>query len=172
MSPEELRVRSLYLFLACSQAIEQLKDRLMATVPSSPPPVKALLEKSLKRELALLFRYWATRQIWKRLEARESDAKNLNLALLRLFFEGFRLPKDGSGLRYAELSTLSEETRELSHRLVSAVGVEHAPWLKELEGAMLPLRDMVLQHTVEALELPLDQLSSSVKAWAERAPGG
>lgn len=168
MNPEELRVRSLYIFLACSQAIERLSARLMATMPPSPPPVKALLEKSLKKELALLVRYWATRQIWKRLEADEPDAKHLNLALLRLFFDGFRLPKDGSGLRYAELSTVSEETLELSHRMTSALGMEHIPLLKELEEAMLPLRDVVLQHTVDALEHPLDQLSSSVKAWAER----
>ncbi|MBI1992193.1 MAG: hypothetical protein HYY59_06965 [Candidatus Omnitrophica bacterium] len=169
MNPEELRVRSLYIFLACSQAIEQLNARLMATMPSSPPSVKAVFDKSLKKELALLVRYWATRQIWKRLEASEPDARNLNLALLRLFVEGFRLPRDGSGLRYAELSTVSEETRELSHRLTSALGMEHAPLLKELEGAMFPLRDAVLHHTVDALDHPLDQLSSSVKAWAERA---
>ena len=87
MSPEEIRVRSLYLFLACSQAIEQLKDRLIATLPSAPSSVKLLLDKSLKREFGLLFRYWATRQIWRRLEANETDAKSLNLALLRLFFE-------------------------------------------------------------------------------------
>lgn len=170
MSLEEIRVRSLYLFLACSQAIEQLKDRLIATLPSAPSSVRLLLDKSLKRELGLLFRYWATRQIWSRLEANEADAKSLNLALLRLFFEGFRLPKDGSGMRYAELSTVNEETDELSQRITNALGTEHRPLVKELEGAILPWRDAVFRYTVDALELPIDQLSSSIKAWAERPP--
>ena len=171
MSPEEIRLRSLYLFLACSQAIEQLKDRLIATLPPPPTSTKPLMEKSIKRELGLLFRYWATRQIWRRLEANEQDAKNLNLALLRLFFEGFRMPKDGSGMRYAELSTLSDELRELSHRITNALGAEYLPLLRELEAALLPWRDAVFQYTVDALELPLEQLSLSIKGWAERSPG-
>lgn len=170
MNPEEIRVRSLYLFLACSQAIDQLNDRLIATLPSAPSSVKLLLDKSLKREFGLLFRYWATRQIWRRLEANETDAKALNLALLRLFFEGLRLPRDGSGMRYAELSTMNEETSELSQRITNAIGAEHHPLVKELEGAILPWRDAVFRYTVDALELPIDQLSSSIKAWAERPP--
>lgn len=170
MSPEEIRIRSLYLFLACAQAIEQFKERLAATVQSPPPFVKPLLEKSLKRELALLFRYWATRQIWERLDANELQAKQLNLALLRLFVEGFRLPQDGSGMRYAELSSVGEETRELSHRITNALGLEYSPLLKELEGAILPWRDAVMKYTTDALELPLDHLSTSIRAWAERAP--
>ncbi len=167
MSPEEIRIRSLYLFLACSQAIEQFKDRLVATVQSPPPLVKPLLDKSLKRELALLFRYWATRQIWERLDSNELNAKQLNLALLRLFVEGFRLPKDGSGMRYAEFSSVGEEARELSHRITNALGLEHPPLLKELEGAILPWRDAVITFTVDALELPLDQLSTSIKMLVE-----
>ena len=117
-----------------------------------------------------MFRYWATRQIWRRLEANETDAKSLNLALLRLFFDGFRLPKDGSGMRYAELSTVNEETNELSQRITNALGAEHRPLVKELEGAILPWRDAVFRYTVDALELPIEQLSSSIKAWAERPP--
>ena len=166
MTADEVRIRSSYLFLACSQAIEQFKDRLIAASSTAPASVVPLLERSLKRELGLLFRYWATRQIWERWEDRERDAKELNLALLRLFFDGLKLPKDGSGLRYAELSTLFDETVELSHRITNALGIEHGPLLKELQGAILPWRDAVVQYTTDALELPLDQLEAKIKEWS------
>src|SRR6185295_15941804 len=106
------------------------------------------IEKSLTRELGMLFRYWITRQIWERLEAREEDAKQLNLAVLRLFTNGFKLPKDGSGLRYAELSSPAEEVRELGHRITNALGMEHAPLLAELQGSILTWRQAIVQHTV------------------------
>ena len=170
MTQEESRVRAVYLFLACSQAIEQFKDGLAAAFPPSLPAAKPLLEKSLRKELGMLFRYWATRQIWNRLESREEDAKDLNLAVLRLFTEGFKLPKDGSGLRYAELSTLAEETRELSHRITNALGFEHQPMLEELHVAILHWRNAVTTYTTEALDLPLTELASRVKQWAEREP--
>jgi hypothetical protein len=165
MSPEEIRVRSLYLFLACSRAIEEGSGRLKATVPDSMPAVKSALDKAVKKELALVFRYWATRKIWERLESRELEAKELNLAVLRLFFEGFRLPKDGSGMRYAELSTVSDEAREVSHRLANALGVEHPPLAREIERALLPWRDAVLQYTTEALSRSVEELSRAIKEW-------
>jgi hypothetical protein len=171
MTPEEIRVRSVYLFLACSQAVEQVTAKLAATVPSPPLSMKLLVEKALRRELGLLFRYWTTRQIWERLEANEENAKALNLALLRLFTNAFGLPKDGSGLRYAELSTLGEELHELAHRIANAVGTEQRALLDELQRGMLPWRDAILRHTAEALEKPLEQLTPSVRTWAERAPG-
>ena len=171
MTDEETRIRSVYLFLACSQAIDQFKDRLVATFDAVPLSSKVLIEKLLRRELGMLFRYWATRQIWDRLDANEADAKNLNLALLRLFTDAFKLPKDGSGLRYAELSTLAEEAQELSHRITNALGLEHRPLLTELQGAILPCRDAVTKYTVEALDLPVSQLTVSIKEWAEQAPG-
>lgn len=166
MNPEEIRVRSLYLFMVCAQAVEEGTQRLMATVPPPTPSLKPVLDKSLKKELALLFRYWATRKIWERWESHELDAKALNLAVLRLFFEGFRLPKDGSGMRYAELSTVSEEANELSHRLANALGVEHPPLVKEVERAILPWRDTVLQYTADALSRPVEELSVALKDWA------
>ena len=171
MGPEELRVRSLYVFLSCAQTIEEFKRRLAATLADQTPPVQRVFETTVKRELGLLFRCWVTRQVWERLESRELDAKNLNLALLRLFFEGLRLPKDGSGLRYAELSTVQEELVELSHRLTNALGSEHQPLLKELRAAMLPWRDAVATYTLEALELPLRELSVRVQALVKQVPG-
>ena len=170
MTDEEIRVRSVYLFLACSQAVEQFKDQLAATFPTPPLSSKLLLDKLLRRELGLLFRYWTTRKIWERLEANEADAKSLNLALLRLFTDGLKLPKDGSGLRYAELSTPIEEVHELSHRMTNALGVEHPPLLTELQEGLFLWRDTVLQHTANAIELPLTELTASIQRWTARAP--
>lgn len=169
MNAEEIRLRALYLFLTCSRAVEQCLDRLAATFPASPLSARVTLERSLRRELGLLFRYWTTRQIWDRLDAREADATQLNLALLRLFTDGFKLPKDGSGLRYAELSTTAEEAQELSLRISHALGMAHEPLVAELQTGIVPWRDGVSQYTKEALELPLAQISEVVKAWAQRS---
>ena len=171
MSPEEIRTRSVYLFLSCSRVLEQFAERLAATVPTSAPLDRRVLERSLRKELGLLFRYWTTRQIWERLEASEADAKRLNLALLRLFTDSFKLPQDGSGIRYAELSTLAEEVRELGHRLTQALGMEYPPLVETLEGEILLWQEAVMKQTADALNLPLPQAASSVKAWAEQAPG-
>ena len=170
MSPEEIRIRSLYLFLACAQTLEPCTERLAAMVPTGSPAAKRLLDRSLKKELGLLFRYWATRQIWERLESSEADATHLNLALLRLFTDAFKLPKDGSGIRYAELSTVAEEAHQLGQRLTHALGREHPPLLEMLQGGILSWREAVIQHTADALDLPLEPLASSVKEWAGR-PG-
>jgi hypothetical protein len=118
-----------------------------------------------------LFRYWATRQIWEQLESEEADAKALNLALLRLFTDAFGLPKDGSGLRYAELSNLTEEFQELSHRITNALGLEHRPLLSELQATIMPLRDAISRYTRDALELSPEQLRPSVQEWAGRVVG-
>ena len=171
MSPEEIRLRSLYLFFTCSRAVNEFKDRLLTTFPSSPLTATLVLDRSLKRELGILFRYWTTRQIWDRLEDAEADAKNLNLALLRLFTDGFKLPKDGSGLRYAELSNASEEVQELGQRITAALGMEHQPLLDELHAGILAWRDEVNRYTKDALELPLTRISTFVKEWAEPSAG-
>ena len=140
-------------------------------IPS--PALRLSREQALKRELGLLFRYWTTRQIWERLEAREADAKELNLALLRLFTNAFQLPKDGSGLRYAELSTPTEEIRELSARMTQALSAgeaNQARWLAELQAGLVPWREAVLRYTADAIDLPLEQLGVSVKQWVNRTP--
>ena len=171
MSPEEVRLRSLYLFLASSRVVEQFKDRLAATFPDSPLTAKLVLEKSLRKEIGMLCRYWIARQIWDRLDAHESDAKQLNLALLRLFTDGFKLPKDGSGLRYAELSTPAEEAQELSRRITASLGMEHLPLLAALHAGILSYRDLIMKHTSQALELPLGEVAEQAKAWAREPEG-
>lgn len=170
MNEEEIRIRSIYLFLACSRAVEQFKTHLSATFTQPPLSATVVLDKLLTRELGLLFRYWTTRQIWQQLEQSEPDAKALNLALLRLFTHGLKLPRDGSGLRYAELSTLAEEVRELNRRIVNAMGMEYPPLAAEVQRAIGPWREAVATYTTEALRLPLEQLSSTIKLWAERLP--
>ncbi len=171
MTEEEIRVRSVYLFICSSQLIEQCKDKLISTLPTPPLSSKVILDKSITRELGLLFRYWATRSIWDKLSADEEAAKQLNLALLRLFINGLKLPRDGSGKKYAELSTLPEEVRELSHRMVTAVGSDHAPMLAEIQGNIAAWRAGMLQYTADALQRPLDQLTGRIKAWAEKSSG-
>ena len=168
MSPDEIRTRSVHLFLACARDLEAFAGRLAATMPAASPSAQRVLDRSLIKELALLFRYWATRQIWERLDASENDAKELNLALLRLFTDAFKLPQDGSAIRYAELSTLAEEVRELSLRLTHALGTGPPPLLGALQGGILPLRETVTQHTEDALSRSLNELASSVKEWADR----
>ncbi len=167
MTEEEIRVRSVYLFVSCAQLIDRCKGRLIALLPVPSLSSKVLLDKAITRELGLLFRYWGTRSIWEKLSGDENAAKQLNLALLRLFTSGLKLPKDGSGLKYAELSTLPEEVRELSHRMTMAIGSEHAPLLAELQGSIAAWRVEVLLHTADALQNPLDQLTGRIKALAE-----
>ena len=168
MTQDEIRVRSMYLFLACSQAIEQFTARLVATIPPPDPLRKSSVERSLRRELGLLFRYWASQQVWERLESSETDAKDLNLALLRSFTEAFKLPRDGSGLRYATLSSMHEEVQELGRRITDALGLSDKALVTELESAILPWRDAITQYTSDALETPLEQLATSVRALVER----
>ena len=171
MSPEDIRLRSLYLFYACSRSVNACKDRLLTTFPDQPMTSTLVLDRSLIRELGMLFRYWTTRQIWDQLEDAEADAKNLNLALLRLFTDGFKLPKDGSGLKYAELSSPSEEVRELGQRITAALGLEYQPLLDELSAGIVGWRDDVTRHTKAALELPIGEISSAVKEWAQQSVG-
>lgn len=166
MDLEEVRLRSLYLFMTCSRTVSAARARLLATFSSPPLSSTVMLERSLTRELGILFRYWTTRQIWDRLEDAEEDAKQLNLASLRLFTEGFKLPKDGSGLRYAELSNPSEEVKELSQRMTAALGMEHQPLLDELQAGILAWRDEINRCTKDALELSVDQISIAMKEWS------
>jgi hypothetical protein len=170
MTTDDIRVRSRYLYLTCSQVIERFKDRLVASLPPAVVSATPLLDRILRKELGLLVRYWATREIWRQWESQEWDAKQLNLELLRLFVEGVRLSQDGSGLRYAELSGAEEEAQELTHRIAHAIGVDPGLVLSEVEGTILPGRDAVLRYTAEALHQPPEELSRHIQAWTQRSP--
>lgn len=165
MHTEEVHLRSLYLYLGCARAVEEFQGRLLTTLPADTPATEQARCRVLRRELGMLFRYWTTREIWNRLEAEQHDAKSLNLRLLRLFTEGFRLPRDGSGLRYAELMTPAEEVHELSYRITNALGMSHPPLLEMLHSGILPWRDMVMRRTRDALDFPLEKVRQSVREW-------
>jgi hypothetical protein len=46
--------------------------------------------------------------------------------------------------------------------------MSHRPLLEELQTGILPWRDLVIKHTREALELPVDRIQRVVKEWAGR----
>ena len=163
MTAEEVQARARYLFVHATRAVERCCQQLLSSSTVAPAVQEPLMQRPLRRELGILFRYWATRQIWQRWESKEADATQLNLALLRFFTDEFKLPKDGSGLRYAELSTVDEEVRELSRRIGTALDVDTGPWLAELHYAIAPSREAVVQSTIDALELPLTQLSGEME---------
>ena len=163
MTGEEVQVRARYLFVLCTRAVERCCHQLLAGPALASSANGSPIQKPLRRELGILFRYWATRQIWQRWESKETDATQLNLALLRCFTDEFKLPQDGSGLRYAELSTLEDEVRELSRRIASALNVDAGALLTELHHTIAPSREAVVQSTIDALELPLTQLSHELQ---------
>lgn len=163
MTEEEIRIRSIYLFLACSQVVDEAKQQLVASLPQPPLSSRLLLERAITRELGLLFRYWATRIIWEKLSASENDAKQLNLALLRLFTSGMKIPRDGSGLKYAEMSSVADEVRELGLRLTNALGSQQPPLLAVLQGGVMAWRASIVQRTADAINRPPDQLTAEIK---------
>lgn len=170
MIPEELRIRSAFILHACSRAVQQFSDQLAATFPNSSLSSQIMLTQTLKRELGMLFRYWATRRIWILLESDEDLAKQLNLLLLRIFTDTFRLPRDGSGLRYAQLSTVGEEAQELGKRISYALEITHQPLLSELQRRISSWRDKVIEVTDDALKLSTEQLIAKVKEETECTP--
>ncbi|MDP3774664.1 MAG: hypothetical protein Q8Q85_10400, partial [Gemmatimonadales bacterium] len=159
MTPPRTRVPSIATRTAGASS-ERLLGALSVADSSRPAA-----EKLIRRELGLLFRYWTTREIWQALDADEAGAKAMNLALLRLFTDGFKLPRDGTGLRYAELSSAADEVKELAQRLSAALGPLPEAFTSELQSGILPWRDAVLQHTREALDLPLPRIQETVRAW-------
>ena len=167
MTDEEIRLRALYVFLGCQQAIDDYATRLLESLPAASE-VQLPVEKMVTRELGLLFRYWATQHIWKVLET-EHDAKNFNLAVLRQFFDGLRLPKDGSGICYAERLTIAEQTSELSKRLSNQIGIQAESLLEEFQHEVPAWHASVINYTEEALHIPLERLQSSITEWAKRA---
>ncbi|MBI2174313.1 MAG: hypothetical protein HYU33_03875 [Candidatus Omnitrophica bacterium] len=162
MSTQEIQARARYLFLTCVQMVDRVKERLVSLLPESVQSNAAALEVSLRRELGLLFRYWATQQIWQRMALQEKEARMMNIALLRLFTEELKLPRDGSGLRYAQLGSLIEETREFKKRVGQLIGFEYPPLTAQLEGALLVLREELERRVAEALQMPLEDLSRAL----------
>ena len=164
MTPQEISLRTRYLLVECLRAIDQVVDRCAAE-GRLPPETRRVLQ----RELGLLFRHWAARELWARLEAREADASAMNLTLLRGFTEALRLPRDGSGLRYAELSTPAQELSELRQRLRDALGPAHIE-PADFAEAILVWREIVARYVAEATDQPVGALERHLQE--TDGPGG
>jgi len=168
MTDEDLRFRSLYVLRRCEALIQEASARLRPLAPPQGDAPAGLIEHTLRRELGLLFRYWATHDIWDRLEAQQEDAKRLNISVLRLFIEAFKLPRDGSGLRYAELGTLNDTANELAHRLRLGLGGLPQPLTDILQASIRPWKEAVGRAVQDALARSLDEVQASVTRAAER----
>jgi len=172
MDEKDIRLRSLYLFLVVAEAVDHYKERLLSEVAELKAAGQGgSFNASLRQEVALLFRHWAARSLWKRLEARADEATRINQRLLRLFTEGFKLPRDGSGVHYAALLTLEEEGVVFSERLFNTLALARKP----SAGMCLPLidqgRETVLEHCVAALTWPLERLTKAIEAMSEKGVG-
>lgn len=150
MTPEQTHACAQQLCRACAQSAQEWVGQLLQVAPA-PPESGRSIQRVLMRELGLLGRYWATQQIWQRLEADDRAATALNLAVLRAFTEAFQLPRDGSGLRYASLGSPGEESRELGARVTTALGLEHEPLLRQLQVGIAAWRQTVLRAVEDAL---------------------
>lgn len=169
MTDHELALRALYLYFSCSRQVERSLGMLLAALPASGRIEAGIQERTTRRECGLLFRHWASREIWERMDE-DAQATQLNLELLRLFTNGFKLPKDGSGLRYAELSTLEEELREFWHRLTRALGVEDTRLLGLMERSAGEWRSAVAEAAGQALQQEFSLIEAEVKEWTQAAP--
>lgn len=166
MTDQELRLRALDMYLSCSRVVDQALRYLLPALPASGKAEAVSQERTARRECGMLFRHWASREIWDRVE-QDKDATQMNLELLRLFTNGFKLPKDGSGLRYAELSTQEEELREFWHRLTHALGVEETRLLAMIERAADEWKQAVMQAAERMLTQPIAVIEAEVREWTQ-----
>jgi len=163
MTDDEIRLRALYVFYQCEAMVTEAMAQLQPLVPRE---TEMSAERVLRRELGLLFRYWATHCIWGRLEARQEEAKRLNISILRLFIDAFKLPRDGSGLKYAELPTVNDMANELSQRLRHALGGMPQPLDVILHASVRQWEDRIGRDVGDALALPFDAVQAAVKRMA------
>jgi hypothetical protein len=129
---EHLELYASFLFLKCAAAVRHIVKESPSALSESFDTV--FFERHLRRELGILLRYWISHDIWEVFEDDSEGSRELNLLVLRHFTRGLKLPKDGSGLKYAELSTLKEQLRELCHRLTAVLGKEDKPFFRWVES--------------------------------------
>jgi hypothetical protein len=169
MTDHELSLRALYLYFSCSRHLEQALGTLLAALPASGRAEAGIQERAARREFGLLFRHWAAHEIWERMDE-DAQATKLNLELLRLFTSGFKLSKDGSGLRYAELSSLEEELKEFWHRLARGLGVEDTRLLSLMERSAGEWRSAVTEAVEQCLQREFSLIEAEVKEWTQATP--
>ena len=166
MTDQELRLRALNLYLVCSQLVDAALRLLLQALPASGRAEGLIQERMARRECGLLFRHWVSREIWQRVE-NDGEATKLNLELLRLFTSGFKLPKDGSGLRYAELATPEEELHEFWDRLTHALGIEETRLLGTIEQASGEWRQGVDRAAERMLSQSIAVIEAEVREWTQ-----
>lgn len=160
MNEKEIHLRVLYLYLTAVKAADLYLEKLCSQVIELKEGRKtAMFDVLLRREIAILFRHWAARTIWNRLEASESDATRMNQQLLRQFTNSFKLPRDGSGVHYASLLTIEEECFVFGDRLLNTLSLSRKPAVKSFESILQQACKAITAHSEEALEWPLERLT-------------
>lgn len=168
---QELHLRALNMYLACRLLVDQALRSLLQALPSSGRAEAIVQERAARRECGLLFRHWAAREIWQRVES-DGYATKLNLELLRLFTAGFKLSKDGSGLRYSELGTQEEELREFWHRLTHGLGIEETRVLSLIEQLAGQWKEGVVRAADRMLNQPMPVIEAEVREWTQSVETG
>ncbi len=149
--------------------VESALPGLLPTLAAPTRTEAMAYERAVRRECGMLFRHWAARAVWENVTD-DADATQVNLELLRLCTAGFKLPKDGSGLRYAELGSPEEETREFWQRLTHSIGLEGTALLGTVERSLPGWRRDVAAAAERALEQSLSVLEAEAKAWTQQIP--
>lgn len=164
MTDKEIRLRAEYLYIACCYAaVKEITDSIIDTLKSSKIIVDDTVKEVVLREVGILFRFWTTRAIWESLIEDENDAKRFNFSLFRLFNSGFKLPKDDSGIRYAQISGTVEEVKELGRRICNALKLECAITMFEINIGISHWLELILKFTKDAVELPVEQIENMLK---------
>lgn len=166
MNEAEARLRALYLYSNCDRILDEALERIRPltvgqTMESRPA------SRTLKRELGMLLRHWCSRKLWEMLEAQETLATQFNLEFLRLCIRGFKLSRDGSGLRYAELSSLQEELRECAGRLQQALGGDKETFARILEENGSGWNAGVCTAVDRSLTLSRETIDNQVRSWMQ-----
>lgn len=158
MTGEEIRVRSLYLYVACSYAAVKLQAHVIEEIRRLKMSFDRKQEEQIFKEVGILFRFWVTRQIWENLVQEEADAKSLNFATFDLFNKGFKLPNDESHVRYGEISGRVEEVKEFGLRVCGILN-QKDPELLLMLSTMTSEHwfPVILQYTKDAVEQPFEQ---------------
>lgn len=165
MDEKEIRLRAVYLFLTSVKAVDHFMEKLCSHVIELKEGRKTpAFDVLLRQEIALLFRHWAARILWNRLEASETDATRMNQQLLRLFTEGFKLPRDGRGVHYAALLTLEEEGFVFSERMFNTLTLSRKPASTSFHFILQQVCEATTTRAKEALEWPLDRLTKTVES--------
>ena len=169
MNDNERRLRALHLYFGCSRLADAALRQLLPALSSANRAEALASERTLRRECGLLLRHWAANALWEKV-LDNTDATQLNLELLRLCTSGFKLQKDGSGLRYAELALEEEEAREFWHRLTQHLGIEDTRLLSRIEAALPAWKRDVIEAVDRSLAQTLSVLEAEARSWTEQAP--